>query len=106
MDLVPRHFRVLAIGLVLTGLSGPAFAAGIMPGNGGTIALPAILPPSVQQAVLPTRGDSGLGVLAEKMGVQNGHLDFFSARPDNSGDFKPLLRGGFGEGGLKLQLKW
>ena len=106
MDLVPRHFRVLAVGLVLTGLSGPAFAAGIMPGNGGTITLPAILPPSVQQSLLPTRGDSSLGLLAEKMGVQNGHLDLFSARPDNSGDFKPLLRGGFGEGGLKLQLKW
>jgi len=33
-------------------------------------------------------------------------LDFFSVRPDGSGDFKPLLRGGVGEGGLKLQLKW
>src|SRR5882757_2796399 len=106
MDLVPRHFWVVAIGLALTGLGGPAFAAGIMPGNGGTITLPTILPPSVQLSLLPTRGDSSLGLLAEKMGVQDGHLDFFSARPDNNGDFKPLLRGGFGEGGLKLQLKW
>ena len=106
MDLVPRQFRLAAVGLALTGLASPAFAGGIMPGNGGTITLPAIPPPAVRESVLsPPRGSS-LGVLEDRIGVQNGHLDFFSARPDNIGDFKPLLRGGFGEGGLKLQLKW
>jgi hypothetical protein len=78
----------------------------MMPGNGGTITLPTVLPPSLQESVQPVDGGSGLGLLAEKFGVQNGRLDFFSTRPASGGDFKPLLRGGFGEGGLKLQLKW
>jgi len=106
MDLGPRQFRVMLAALALAGLGGPAFAAGIMPGNGGSITLPSILPPSVRDSLQPTDTASGLGLLAQKFGVQDGHLDFFSARPDNSGNFKPLLRGGFGEGGLKLQLKW
>jgi len=33
-------------------------------------------------------------------------LDFFSVRPSEGGEFKPLFRGGLGQGGLKLQLKW
>jgi len=44
--------------------------------------------------------------LGQKFGVQDGRLDFFSERPNDSGDFKPLLRGGVGDGGLQLQLKW
>jgi len=76
-----------------------------MPGNGGSITLPAILPPSVPNFSQPADASSGLGLLAQKFGVQNGRLDFFSATGSN-GDFKPLLRGGVGDGGLKLQLKW
>jgi hypothetical protein len=106
MDLVPRHFRVALIGLALAGLSNAALAGGLMPGNGGSITLPAILPPSVQNFSQPVDGSSGLGLLAQKFGVQNGRLDFFSTTSSNSGDFKPLLRGGVGDGGLKLQLKW
>lgn len=106
MDLVPRHFRVALIGLALAGLSDAASAGGLMPGNGGSITLPALLPPSVQDLSQPVDGSSGLGLLAQKFGVQNGRLDFFSTKSSNSGDFKPLLRGGVGEGGLKLQLKW
>ena len=75
-------------------------------GNGGSIALPTVLPPSVRDSLLTTNGDSSFDTLGQKFGVQNGRLDFFSLRSDDSGDFKPLLRGGVGEGGLKLQLKW
>ena len=108
MILVPRMAKVVLVGLAMAGLTAPAFAAGMMPGNGGTVKLPTVLPPSVQDALLQpsTSGTSGFDVLGEKFGVQNGRLDFFSVRPSEGGEFKPLFRGGFGEGGLKLQLKW
>jgi hypothetical protein len=55
---------------------------------------------------LPSNSYSSFDALGQKLGVQDGRLDFFSMRPDGNGNFKPLLRGGVGEGGLKLQLKW
>lgn len=109
MVLVPRIVKVGLVSLAMAGLSAPLLAAGLMPGNGGTIKLPTTLPPSVQAALLPDPSSSvasGFDVLGQKFGVQNGALDFFSVRPSEGGEFKPLFRGGFGEGGLKLQLKW
>jgi hypothetical protein len=105
MILVPRI--TVFVSLAVVGLSTTAFAGGISPGNGSSITLPTILPPSVQGSLPPASGAaSGFDMLGQKFGVQDGRLDFFSMRPKDSGDFKPLLRGGFGEGGLKLQLKW
>ena len=104
-----RKTGLAIVSLALAGLSVPAFAGGLSPGNGGTIALPTVLPPSVQNsmyALVPTTGSSSFDVLGQKFGVQDGRLDFFSVRPSDGGDFKPLFRGGVGEGGLKLQLKW
>jgi len=109
MKLVPHVAKVALVGLAMAGLTAPVFAAGLMPGNGGTIKLPTVLPPSVKESLslLPSSGGtSGFDVLGQKFGVQNGALDFFSVRPSEGGEFKPLFRGGFGEGGLKLQLKW
>ena len=109
MVLIPRIAKIGFAGLALAGLAMPAFAGGLMPGNGGTIKLPTVLPPSVQYSLLPSTGSgfsSGFDVLGQKFGVQNGALDFFSVRPSEGGEFKPLFRGGVGEGGLKLQLKW
>jgi hypothetical protein len=107
MVLTPRIARVAFISLVMAGLTAPASAGGLMPGNGGTITLPTVLPPSVQASLLPSTGSSsGFDVLGQKFGVQNGALDFFSVRPSEGGEFKPLFRGGLGQGGLKLQLKW
>ena len=107
MKLVPQIAKVALVSLAMTGLTAPVFAGGMMPGNGGTITLPTILPPSVQESLLPATGAlSGFDMLGQKFGVQDGRLDFFSVRPSEGGDFKPLLRGGVGEGGLKLQLKW
>lgn len=106
MHFVPRIAGLALVSLALAGLAEPAFAGGMMPGNGGTITLPAVLPPSLQDSLLPASGYSSFDLLGQKFGVQNGRLDFFSLRPEGSGDFKPLLRGGVGEGGLKLQLKW
>jgi hypothetical protein len=109
MRLVPRLAKVALVGLAMAGLTAPVFAGGMMPGNGGSIALPTVLPPSVQESLLPFNSSavsSGFDVLGQKFGVQNGRLDIFSVRPSEGGDFKPLLRGGVGEGGLKLQLKW
>jgi hypothetical protein len=108
MKFVPQIARIAAVGLLMAGFSLPAVAGGLMPGNGGSITLPTVLPPSVQASLLPlpTSGYSSLDLLGQKFGVQDGRLDFFSVRPEGNGDFKPLLRGGVGEGGLKLQLKW
>src|ERR1700681_694072 len=107
MNLVPRRAIFALVSLAAAGLSQVAFAGGIMPGNGGSIALPNVLPPSVRDSLPTTNGDSSFDALGQKFGVQNGRMDFFSVRSDSSGDFKPLLRGGgVGEGGLKLQLKW
>jgi hypothetical protein len=105
MNFVPRIAVIAIAGLA--GLAQPAFAGGISPGNGGSIVLPSVLPLSVQDSLASandtTRFDNGLG---QKFGVQNGRLDFFSMRPADSGEFKPLLRGGVGDGGVQLQLKW
>ena len=68
--------------------------------------LPSVLPPSVRDTLLLNSGSSGSEALGQKFGLQNGQLDFFSLRPTDGGAFKPLLRGGFGDGGLQLQLKW
>ena len=106
MNLLPGIVRIALVSLAVAGLTEPAFAGGISPGNGGSIALPFVPPPSVRDSLLPTNGSSGFDALGQRFGVQDGRLDFLSVRPDGSGDFKPLLRGGVGEGGLKLQLKW
>gem|GEM_PF-2781587 len=109
MNFVPRIARVALVSLAVAGLAEPAFAGGLSPGNGGTIVLPTVLPPSVQDSLYslaPAAGYSSFDALGQKFGVQDGRLDFFSVRPSDNGDFKPLLRGGVGEGGLKLQLKW
>jgi hypothetical protein len=108
MNLVPQMARMALVSLAMAGLTATAFAAAITaPGNGNSITLPAVLLPSVQDSVMPVQGTSSFDMMmGQKFGVQNGHLDFFSLRPADGGDFKPLLRGGVGEGGLKLQLKW
>jgi hypothetical protein len=113
MNVGPRIARVALVGLALAGLAGPAFAAPAvsLPGNGGSIVLPAIalpsvLPPPGRDSLLPSDTYSGFDTFGQKFGVQNGRLDFFSMRPDDGGTFKPLLRGGVGDGGLQLQLKW
>jgi hypothetical protein len=108
MNLVPQMARMALVSLALAGLTATAFAASITaPGNGNSITLPAVLLPSVQESVLPVQGTSRFDMMmGQKFGVQNGQLDFFSMRPADGGDFKPLFRGGVGEGGLKLQLKW
>lgn len=107
MDLVPRLLRVALVALALAGGSGAAVADGTMPSNGASVALPALLPPPAQDSRLPTDGSSSVGVLSQKFGLQDGHLDFFSVRPESSsGDFTSLLRGGMGGGGLKFQMKW
>lgn len=104
MTLVPKI--AVAAFVCLAGLAPPAHADGILPGNGGTMVLPSVLPPSVRDALLSAKLASSFDSLGQKFGVQNGQLDFFSVRSNDSGDFKPLLRGGVGDGGLQIQLKW
>ena len=104
LNFVPRIVAV--VGLAVAGLCQPALAGGLSPGNGGVLLPPLTLPPSSQDPLTPFGVYSGFDVLGQKFGVQNGRLDFFSVHPDDSGDFKPLLRGGVGSGGLQLQLKW
>lgn len=109
MQLVPRIVGVALVSLAVAGLPATVLAGGISPGNGGSITLPTVLPPSVKDSLLPPATASiasGFDMLGQKFGVENGRLDFFSVRPSEGGEFKPMLRGGFGEGGLKLQLKW
>jgi len=102
MKLVPK---IAAISLAMAGLAQPVCAGGILPGNGGTLTLHSVLPPSVRETLLSAGVASTFDSLGQKFGVQNGRLDIFSVRP-NDGGFKPLLRGGVGDGGLQLQLKW
>jgi len=106
MNLVPQIAAMAFVSLALAGLSQTASAEGISPGNGGSIVLPSVLPPSVRDSLLSASGSSGLEALGQKFGLQNGRLDFFSTSPADGGAFKPLLRGGVGGGGLQLQLKW
>jgi hypothetical protein len=109
MTFVPRITKLVLIGLALAGLAGPVCAAGIMPGNGGTVVLPTVLPPSLLNSMLSNTDStaaSNFDALGQKFGVQNGRLDFFSTHPEKNGNFKPLFRGGVGDGGFKLQLKW
>lgn len=107
MDLGPRLLRVALVALALAGGSGVALADGTMPGNGGLVVLPPILPPSAQDPLLPTDGRSSSGALSQKFDLPNGHFDFFSVQPESrSGDYTSLLRSGVGGGGLKFQLKW
>jgi len=106
MDLLPRLFGFALVGLALASGSGAVLADDTMQGNGDLFALPAPLRPSVQDSLLPTDDGSSLGVLAQKFGVQNGHLGFFSVQPQSSGDLKQLMRGQSAGGGLKLQFKW
>jgi hypothetical protein len=99
---------VALVALAFAGGTSAALADGIMPGNGSSVALPALLPPSAQDPLLPTDGRSSLGPQSQMFDLQNGHFDFFSVRPEGrSGDFTSLLGGGMGGGGgLKFQLNW
>jgi hypothetical protein len=111
MRLVPQIAIIALVGLAVAGFTGSALAGVVAPGNGGSITLPstvlpAVLPPSLQDSALPVNGYSNFDMLGQKFGVQNGQMDFFSMRPADNGNFKPLLRGGVGDGGLQLQLKW
>jgi hypothetical protein len=102
----PRIARLTSIGLAIAGLSAPVLARGISPGNGGSVNLTPLPLLPAQDGEISSDSYSDGSVLEQRFGVHSGALDFFSLRPDDNGDFKPLLRGGVGDGGLKLQLKW
>jgi len=105
MHVVPR--TVAIIGLAWAGAMSPVLAAGIQPGNGGAPVLSLSMPaPHVQSTLSPADAFAGPDPLAQRFGVHDGRLDFFSGRPSDSGEFKPLMRGGVGDGRLQLQLKW
>jgi len=106
MDLVPRLLRVALVALALAGGNVAALAEDIAPGNSVSLALPPPRPPSTQDYLLQTDGNSSFGLLSQKLGIQPGRLDFFSVRPESSGDLKQLLRNEAAGGGLKLQFKW
>ena len=105
MDFVPR--MIVIMGLASAGAVSPVLAGGLQPGNGGSRGPSVVLPPPhVLNALVPADVFTSPDPLAQRFGVQDGRMDFFSGRPSDSGEFKPLLRGGVGDGGLQLQLKW
>jgi hypothetical protein len=106
MNRILRIVGFSFVGLAVAGLSTPLFAGGLLPGNGGTINLPLSLPPPSRNTLSSSNDYSGFDEFGHRFGVRDGRLDFFSLLPDNSGGFKPLLRGGVGDGGVQLQLKW
>ena len=105
MELVPRIVGVALVALACAGSTSAALADGITPGSAGWVALPDLLPPSAQDPLVP---NAGAGPQSQMFDLQNGHLDFFSVRPESrSNDFTSLLGGGMGGGGgLKLQFNW
>ena len=103
MDLVPRLLGVVLTGLALAGSGGFAFA-GDTALSSAEIA--ASLPPSDQDLLIPADDKSSLAA-EPQFNRQNGHLDFFSVRPESrSGDFTSLLGSSSGGGGLKLHFNW
>ena len=109
MYFVPRIAKFTVVSLAVAGFFAPVFARGISPGDGGTVSLPPSLLSPSQDALdrlSSPNGYSGYDGLEQKFGVHDGRLDFFLLRPDSSNGFTPLLRGGVGDGGLQLQLKW
>lgn len=105
MNFVPRIIAI--IGLASAGAISPVLAGGIQPGNGGAPVMSLTMPrPQYQNTLTPADAFAGQDPLAQRFGVRDGRMDFFSGRPSDSGEFKPLLRGGVGDGGLQLQLKW
>ena len=111
MHFVPRIARLGLVSLAVAGLAEPVLAGQTAPGNGGSITLPSIIlpsvlpPASVRDPLSLSSSNSSFDALGQKFVIQNGQMDFFSVRQDD-GAFKPLLRGGVGDGGLQLQLKW
>jgi hypothetical protein len=107
MILVPHAAKFALVGLVVGGSFAPALAGGILPGNGGAPINLGALPSLPAEDVLTSSNSyAGGDALEQRFGVHNGALDFFSLRSDDSGNFKPLLSGGVGDGGLHLQVKW
>jgi hypothetical protein len=43
---------------------------------------------------------------AQALGVQNGHMDLFSAKPVENQTYLPSFSGGLGGDGAMLKLKW
>jgi hypothetical protein len=106
MDLVPRLLEVALAGLALAGSMGAALADDKMSSDSSLIAFPHPLPSTAQSYLLQTDGNSSFGLLPQKFGIQPGRLNFFSVRPESSGDLNQLLRDEPAGGGLKLQFKW
>lgn len=102
MDLVPRLLGIALAGLVLAGSSGAALAGGTTPADAGTA--PSLLTDSM---LLPAADNSSFTADQQSSDRQNGHLDFFSARPViHSEDFTSLLGNSANGGGLALHWNW
>lgn len=44
--------------------------------------------------------------LAERLGIEHGHMDVFSMAPRNEDGFVPTLKGGVDRDGPKIKLQW
>jgi hypothetical protein len=107
MAFVPRVLGVVLVSLAVGALSASASAGGILPGNGGgPINLRPLPAPTAEDTLTSSNGYLSGDALEQRFGVHDGALDFFSLRSTESGNFKPLLRGGVGDGGLRLQMNW
>lgn len=80
---VPRILGFVLVSLAVGGVSAPAFAGGILPGNGGgPINLTPIPSPTTENALTSSSGYSGGDTLEQRFGVRGGALDFFSPAVD------------------------
>jgi hypothetical protein len=94
--------------LVLAASLGPAMARAPF-SHGGPIVLPTNYPgapkPIYDDIKLPYAMNY-TDEAAKSLGVQNGHVDLFSAKPAENRTYLPTFSGGLGGDGAMLKLKW
>ena len=98
-----RIAGTLALGAIL--VAAPAMARPRGPALDGVPALPGATPPSQAAQAQPYPMNYAEEAV-QTLGFRNGHMDFFSTRPQPDGSLVPTFSGGVDRGGVMLKLQW